>query len=163
MKCGMKFKVTPPPPLWGSGSTCCERRLNGPLMSLNVMPWPRPSARIIICTKPVWRLDLPFGEALGTFAQLCGGSGTPSLSNFGVIRHFFPPQPFYLSWSGGNMSPRPGPGQLAGSAHFCLPIVPIRVFWFRERLLNLHVLTVPSTEKTGLAELGHRRASALGI
>lgn len=91
----------------GSGSSCCERRPNTPLMSLDVMPWPRPSARIIICTKPVWRLDLCYGEAPGTSAQLCGGSGTPPLSNFGVIRHVFPPQPFYLSRSGGGF-PRPG-------------------------------------------------------
>lgn len=97
-------------PFWGSGWTCCERRPNTPLMSLNVMPWPRPSARIIICTKPVWRRDLCCGEAPGTLAQLCGGSGTPSLSDFGVIRQFFPPQPFYLWWSGGEMFcglPRP--------------------------------------------------------
>lgn len=127
------------------------------------MPWPRPSARIIICTKPVWRLDLCYGEAPRTLAQLCGGGGTPSLSNFGVIRHVFPPQPFYLSWSSGETSrapaARPGPGELAG--RFWFPIV--SYFRFRERLLNLHVLTVLSTENAGVAKLGQRCASALGI
>lgn len=56
---------------------------------------------------------------------------------------------------------RTGPGELARFARFWFSMV--SYFRFRERLLNLHVLTVLSTEKTAVAKLGHRRTSALGI
>lgn len=122
-----------------------NQRPNTPLMSLNVMPCTHPSAILLSV------------QSRGTLARLFGGSGTESLSNFGLIRRFFPAAASLSLTKQRRSLPRapaarPGPRRRPGRD--CgFPIV--SYLRFRERLLTSNALTVPSMENTGVAEPGH--------